>query len=390
MADISWQAIHATKPIVDLHIHPAMNRLVLKQNLGLRYVVSRSFNPLAVRASWPRLNDGGYGVIYSVIHVPERGLLNDFPIMKLFRVLRPDLWKKLIDTPYINATLSLLDDLESSVGESNLVKMAKSTTELEAILSQPVDQRPVAVVNVIEGAHSLGGPDDTEADIFRNLDTLYQRGVAYITLAHFYPNRVTNPCYPFPEDFANLSSNPEIWRDLTLGLTELGKRIVERMIERGMLIDLSHCTPTARKQVFDIADASGQKVPLLATHIGSYDYNPTPYNLRDWEVKRIARDGGMVGVIFMPYWLVPHGGGQGLNQVAQTIEHFVDIAGEDAVGLGTDFDGFTTPPEDLKDASEMPRLTQRLIVDGCGEQVIRKVLGGNALRVLREGWGKKT
>ncbi len=58
VTNISWQAIHADKPIVDLHIHPAMNRLVLKQNLGLRYVVSRSFNPLAVRASWPRLHDG--------------------------------------------------------------------------------------------------------------------------------------------------------------------------------------------------------------------------------------------------------------------------------------------------------------------------------------------
>jgi membrane dipeptidase len=384
-----WQTIHDDKPVVDLHIHPAMSRLVIKQNLGLRYVVSRSFNPFAVRASWPRLHDGGYGAILSVIHVPERGLLDDFPIMKLFRVLRPDLWKKLIDSSYIDATLSLLDDLESSVGESDLVQLARSVTEFNAILSQPIGQRRIAVVNAIEGAHSLGGPDDTEADIFRNLDTLYQRGVAYITLAHFYPNRVVNPCYPFPEDFANLSSNPNIWRDLTLGLTELGKRVVERMIELGIIIDLSHCTPTARQQVFDIADASGKKVPLVATHIGAYEYNPTPYNLRDWEVKRLARDGGMVGVIFMPYWLISHGHGQGLNDVARTIDYFVNLAGEDAVGLGTDFDGFTTPPEDLKDASEMPRLTQRLLVDGYTERTVCKILGGNALRVLRDGWGKK-
>src|SRR5512139_4253123 len=146
-----WQSIHDRKPVVDLHIHPAMNRLVLKQNLGLRYVVSRSFNPFAVRASWPRLRDCGYGAILSVIHLPERGLLNDFPIMKLFRVLRPDLWKKLIDTPYISATLNLLDDLEKSVGESNLVQMAKSAAELEAILTRPIEQRPIAVVNVVEG-----------------------------------------------------------------------------------------------------------------------------------------------------------------------------------------------------------------------------------------------
>ena len=384
-----WQAIHDQKPVVDLHIHPAMNRLVLKQNLGLRYVVSRSFNPFAVRASWPRLHAGGYGAILSVIHLPERGLLDDFPIMKLFRFLRPDLWKKLIAAPYIDATLNLLDDLEQSVKESDRVQLARSVTELNAILNQSIDQRRIAVVNAIEGAHSLGGPDETEADIFRNLDTLYQRGVAYITLEHFYPNRVVNPCYPFPEDFANLSNNPDIWRDLTLGLTELGKRVVERMIELGIIIDLSHSTPAARKQIFDIADASGKKVPLVATHVGAYQYNSTPYNLRDWEVKRIARDSGVVGVIFMPYWLIPHGHGQGLNEVARTIDHFVNVAGEDAVGLGTDFDGFTTPPEDLKDASEMPRLTQRLLSDGYSEQSICKILGGNALRLLRDGWGKK-
>jgi membrane dipeptidase len=384
-----WQRIHDNQPVVDLHIHPAMNRLVLKQNLGLRYVVSRSFNPLAVRASWPRLHDGGYGAILSVIHLPERGLLDDFPIMKLFRYLRPDLWKKLIAAPYIDATLSLLDDLEKSAAESNRVQLARSVTELNAILNQPIDQRHIAVVNAVEGAHSLGGPDETEADIFHNLDTLYQRGVAYITLAHFYPNRVVNPCYPFPEDFANLSTNPDIWRDLTLGLTDLGKRVVERMIELGIIIDLSHSTPVARKQIYDIAEASGKKVPLTATHVGAYDYNPTPYNLRDWEVQRIARDGGVVGVIFMPYWLVPHGHGQGLNQVARTIDYFVNLAGEDAVGLGTDFDGFTTPPEDLKDASEMPRLTQRLLADNYSERTICKILGGNALRMLRDGWGKK-
>ena len=62
---------------------------------------------------------------------------------------------------------------------------------------------------------------------------------------------------------------------------------------------------------------------------------------------------------------------------------------EDYVGLGTDLDGFTTPPEDLKDASEMPRLTQRMIVEGYSADRINKILGGNALRVLREGWGKK-
>jgi microsomal dipeptidase-like Zn-dependent dipeptidase len=367
-----------------------MNRLALKQNLNVRSVVSRSFNPFAVRASWPRLKKGGYSAILSVLHVPERGLLKDFPIINLFRILRPDLWHRLLGNPPFDATLRIMADLEQIVAASKPVKMqmAKSIDELNAILSQPIDRRPIAVVHSVEGAHSLGGPEASEEGVLRNVDTLYQRGVAYITLAHFYPNRVVNPCYPFPEDFANLAANPEIWRDLTQGLTDLGKRVVAKMIDLGMLIDLSHCSPVARGQVYQIAEASGKRVPLLATHIGAYEINPAPYNLAAWEVKRIARDGGIVGVIFMPYWLMPHATGQGLNFLFRTIDHFVNIAGEDHVGLGTDFDGFTTPPEDLKDASEMPRLTQRMLVEGYGEERVTKILGGNALRVLREGWGK--
>ena len=145
-----WQIIHDNKPVVDLHIHPAMNRLVLKQNLGLRYVVSRSFNPLAVRASWPRLHDGGYGAILSVIHLPERGLLDDFPIMKLFRYLRPDLWKTLIAAPYIDATLSLLDDLEESVGQSDLVRyLLKCALEQaeQGALEIPTITRPGNIID---------------------------------------------------------------------------------------------------------------------------------------------------------------------------------------------------------------------------------------------------
>jgi microsomal dipeptidase-like Zn-dependent dipeptidase len=385
-----WQAIHASAPVIDLHIHPAMNRLAIKQNLNIRSVVSRSFNPFAVRASWPRLKSGGYRTILSVLHVPERGLIKDFPIINLFRFLRPDLWHQLMAAPPFDATLKIMADLEQTVETSSPVKMqmAKSVAELNAILSQPVDRRPIAVVHAVEGAHSLGGPEASEDGILRNVDEFFQRGVAYMTLAHFYPNRVVNPCYPFPADFANLSANPAIWRDLTKGLTDLGKRVVAKMIDRGMLIDLSHSTPTARREVYQIAEASGKRVPLLATHIGAYEINPSPYNLADWEVKRIARDGGVVGVIFMPYWLMPNATGQGINFLFRTIDHFINIAGEDHVGLGTDFDGFTTPPEDLKDASEMPRLTQRMIVEGYSEERINKILGENAVRVLREGWGK--
>jgi membrane dipeptidase len=58
------------------------------------------------------------------------------------------------------------------------------------------------------------------------------------------------------------------------------------------------------------------------------------------------------------------------------------------VGIGSDFDGFTDPPDDMKDASELPHLTQRLLSEGYSQEMIQKIWGGNALRVFREGWKK--
>jgi len=67
----------------------------------------------------------------------------------------------------------------------------------------------------------------------------------------------------------------------------------------------------------------------------------------------------------------------------------VEVGGEDVAGLGADFDGFTAPPGDLDNLSQMSRLTQRLVVDDHSEAGIKKILGENALRVIRQGWGKK-
>jgi microsomal dipeptidase-like Zn-dependent dipeptidase len=267
--------------------------------------------------------------------------------------------------------------------------MASTVKQLDAILSLPKQQRPIAVIHSIEGGHSLGMHPTTGDQVLLNLENLYQRGAIYITLAHFYPNLLVNPCYPFPEDIAHLSVHPTLWRDVTKGLTPLGIQVVERMIELGMLIDLSHSTPAARKQVYDIFDASRKHMPLLATHVGAYEINPSPYNLEDWEIKRIARDGGVMGVIFMPYWLMPKESGQGINFISRHIQYVVNTAGEDVVGIGTDFDGFTTPPDDLDNAAQLPRLTQRLSNDGHPEERIKKILGDNALRAIRQGWGKK-
>jgi microsomal dipeptidase-like Zn-dependent dipeptidase len=393
MSNLDWKRIHHEATIVDLHIHPSMQQQLFNRNLNLRYVINRTLhgNPMNVRASFPRLRDGGYDVILSTLYVPEKGILNDFPIVRLFRFLRPDLWRKLILSQPFDATLKIMQDMETAVESStsaDAVKMVRSVGELNSILSLRKGQRPIAIIHAVEGAHSLGSKDASDEEVMHHLDVLFQRGVICITLAHFYPNRIVDPCYPFPEDIARLAANPTLWRDLTLGLTDLGKQVVEKMIELGMLIDLSHCTPTARQQIYEIVDASGKHTPLVASHVGAYAIDPSPYNLTDREIQRIARDGGVIGVIFMPYWLMPKESGQGLNFISRHIQYLIDTGGEDIIGIGTDFDGFATPPDDLDNASQMPRLTQRLVVDGHSEACIKKVLGGNALRMIRQGWGR--
>lgn len=395
MADLDWRKLHHKEAtVIDLHIHPSMQQALFRRNLGVRYIINRSIhaNPLAVRASFPRMRDGGYDVILSTVHVPEKGLLKDFPILNLFRILRPDLFKKLLLAPPYDATNRLLDDMEKAVAQTSgytWAKMVRSVEDLSEILAMPKGSRPIAVIHSVEGAHSLGGKQASDEGVMRNLDALFNRGVVSLILAHFYPNRVVNPCFPFPEDIARIARRSTLWRDLTLGLTDLGKQVVERMIELGMLIDISHCTPVARKQIYDIVDASGKRVPLLASHVGAYEINPSPYNLADWEIRRIARDGGVAGVIFMPYWLMPKESRHGINYISRHIQHMIDAGGEDCVGIGTDFDGFTTPPDDLDTASHMPRITQRLLIDGHSPDRIKKILGGNALRVICEGWGRK-
>lgn len=391
-SSLDWATLHRDSLVVDLHIHPSLQQQLFRRNLNWRYVISR-LNPLSVRASFPRLKKGGYDAILSVIHVPEKGILKDFPIVNVFRLLRPDLWAKILAPAPFKVALRMMDDMETAVSDSthrDWMKMARSVKELIDIMGQPDAKRPIAVVHCVEGGHCLTGDDTSEAAVLKNLGTFFQRGAAYLTLAHFYPNQVVNPCFPFPEDVLPLAANRNVWRDLTLGLTDIGKHVVEKMIEMGMMIDLSHSTPAARQEIYDIVDASGKRVPLMFTHVGVYEIDPSPYNPTDWEIKRIARDRGVIGVIFMPYWLMPKESKQGINFISRTIQHLVNVGGEDVVGLGTDFDGFTTPPDDLIDASQMPRLTQRLLVDGYSRQQIKKILGGNALRALQEGWGKKT
>lgn len=380
--DLDWERVHKKATIVDLHAHPSLKVSLFKRTLANRVRASRAFDPLSMRTDLDRLREGGVNVLLSTVYAPERGIIRECRYLQLMRYLLPRTWKMVFDRPHFDVTIEMLDAMEEQVKVSGttqsgkpVARMACSVQELNDILDE---RESVAVIHNVEGAHSLDGRLD-------NVQRLFDRGVAYLTLAHFYANEAVNPCFPYPESVQHMGCFTR-GRNLALGLEPFGDEVVEKMVELGMILDIVHCTPPARRRIYEIV---GNRLPLIASHVGAYEINPSPYNLKDWELVKIAESGGVVGVIFMNYWLMPAETKRGLNFIARTIDHFVDVAGENHVAIGSDFDGFTDPPDDLKDTSMFPKLTQRLLADGYSPARIEKIWGGNVLRVLREGWGKK-
>jgi len=381
-----WENLHFQEStIFDVHAHPGLNVSLFNRILTNRFYPStRAFDPFSVRTDYPRLKAGGVDIMLSVQYAPEKGIIKECPPLPYLRFLMPRIWKKIYGRPYFEVINEMLDEMGKSISGSTdpytgkpMAKLARSQSELDSILMQR-DDRPVAFIHCVEGGHAIDGK-------LENLEALFNRGVAYMTLAHFFENEIVHPCFPWPENIQKFDWFQGRSNNVALGLKPFGEQVVEKMVELGMLIDISHCTPSARARIFEIV---GKRAPLMATHVGAYEINPDPYNLKDWEIKKVAESGGLVGVIFMNYWLMPHETNRGLNFISRTLDHFINVGGIDHVGIGSDFDGFTDPPDDLKDASELPRLTQRLLAEGYSPEMIIKIWGGNALRVLREGWKK--
>ena len=147
----------------------------------------------------------------------------------------------------------------------------------------------------------------------------------------------------------------------------------------------THCTPVARQEIYALV--AGQ-IPVIASLNAVQSMNPEPYNL-DWaDVQAIAASGGVVGVIFMPYWLEKAHPGPGLDAIVKTMETVRDWSGGswDHVAIGTDFDGFTDLPDDCDNASKLPVMRELLASRGLSPADAEAVLGGNARRILRAAW----
>lgn len=165
------------------------------------------------------------------------------------------------------------------------------------------------------------------------------------------------------------------------GLSALGRRLVERLNAARILVDLAHISPEG---FWDAVEAHDPRLPMLVTHTGVAGICRHWRNLDDNQLRAIAESGGVVGILFHAPFLGDWPWSGSSAKIVDHIAHVIKVAGEDTPALGSDFDGAIIPPPDLRSVLELPRIVEHMLARGFSERVIRKVLGGNFLRVLAE------
>ncbi|MCA9538417.1 MAG: membrane dipeptidase [Myxococcales bacterium] len=216
-----------------------------------------------------------------------------------------------------------------------------------------------AVMLAIQGGNALdAAPDGPEA--------VPDRLLTRVTLVH-----LTN------SGLGVTSSPASKWKGQR-GISDHGKRFVEQLAAARVFLDLAHIHPDGFWQALDAHDRA---LPPIVTHTGVNGVNPHWRNLDDAQIRAIAELGGVIGVMAQRSFLRRKGGPADGAMLVEHMEHIVNVAGEDAVAVGTDFDGAITPPVDIRSGDvAYYRLVEHMLTRGWPEGRIRKALGENYLK----------
>jgi membrane dipeptidase len=176
------------------------------------------------------------------------------------------------------------------------------------------------------------------------------------------------------------SANPQ------MGLTEFGRDVVREMNRVGIVVDLSHVSDRTFNDALDVTSK-----PVLVSHSNARLLSPSARNITDAMLVRLRDNGGVVGVNFSGDFLKASESGEWklragpptVATVVEQIDHIVQVAGIDHVGIGTDYDGGIRPARGLETAAQAPKLLQALREKGYTEADVRKIAGENLLRVLQ-------
>lgn len=235
------------------------------------------------------------------------------------------------------------------------------TSDLDDIY-RAVKNNKIAALPTIEGAYAI-----EEANYKELLKQYYDLGIRVIGPTWNYSNAIGEGCdRVYGDDKRTPSSG---------GLTKLGEKVIEELNKLGILIDVSHL---AEKTFWNLINIS--KSPIIASHSAVYNIRKHQRNLKDDQLKAIKENGGVVSLVLFPGFLSEKKEVY-VKDFVDHIDYIVNLIGADHVGIGSDFDG-AHMPLDLKDASQMYKITDELILRAYKEDQIEKILGKNILRVL--------
>ncbi len=285
------------------------------------------------------------------------------------------------------------------------ITLVRNSGELE----KAVKQKKLAALIGVEGGHMI-------EDRLDYIDSLAKRGMCYLTLTW---NNSTS--------WASSATDETTRRDSLkhVGLTDYGKQIVHHLNDLGVMIDLSH---PGEQTFYDVLATTTK--PVIASHSSSYTLCPFRRNLKDAQLKAIAKNGGVVFVNFFSGFLdsaffkkyndyltvhkteldsltklyndvdlatdrlfIIHKTETDqlrppLSLLIKHIDYIAKLIGVDHVGIGSDFDGAPSYPLGMDDVTDYPKITAELLKIGYTEKDIDKILGGNFLRVLKANTGK--
>jgi membrane dipeptidase len=363
------RALHRQSPLIDGHNDYPMALREHDPAASLDTLDISKPQP-SIMTDLPRLKEGGVGGQFWSVYVPveRRG------------------------ADAVTATLGQIDIVYRMLRRyPQALELALSADDIERIFKSG----KIASLIGMEGGHSI---DNSLA----NLRMFYRLGARYMTLTH--------------------SSNTA-WADSATdtpkfgGLAPFGEDVVKEMNWLGMLVDLSHTSPDTMEDALRVTQA-----PVIFSHSDARAINDHPRNVPDNILQMLPKNGGIVMVTFVPGFVSPKVNAWNKEQtaeqdrlkalypgdaakvkegvdawtnahpmpqatvsdVADHVDHIRKVAGIDHIGIGSDFDGITQTVQGLSDVSMYPNLTAELVRRGYSDADVKKILGQNLLRVMRQ------
>lgn len=256
----------------------------------------------------------------------------------------------------LRMTLRLIDVAKEKIFSHPQVTWIKAKDDLDSAL----EKGKLAGLLSIEGADFLGD------DLFL-LDLVHHLGVRLITLTWNGRNSIA--------DGVRVEGNGG-------GLTEIGFKALKKMQDLGIIVDVSHLS---ERGFWDVSKATAK--PFVASHSNAWEICNHPRNLKDEQIREIARHGGLIGMNLCRPFVAEKRGEQTLETVVKHVSHIAHVAGPEVICLGCDLDGIREMPEGMRDVRDVPRIAQLLAEAGFSEQEIQAICHDNLIRFVRNYLG---